>query len=182
MIKQIIQRVIPWMQKSQNECMSSKDNRSKVRNKVFGELNYDYVWSRDMSVDFFGSKVEISLVINGEEDGEFEEEQYDAYQSLMKKWNDLQEMIINSVLNYYNEKRNELGYDTENPKSYPLIETREEMLQNITLTGIVIPYSGTYEGRESGLIFDCTWDVENGLGVYLVDEKVMEVGEQDILM
>lgn len=56
------------------------------------------------------------------------------------------------------------------------------MLQNITLTGIVIPYSGTYEGRESGLVFDCTWDVENGLGVYLVDEKVMEVGEQDILM
>lgn len=32
----------------------------------------------------------------------------------------------------------------------------------ITLDGIVVPYSGIYEGRDIEILFDCTWDVENG--------------------
>ncbi len=35
--------------------------------------------------------------------------------------------------------------------------------------------------KEVGITFNCTWDIENGVGVRLLNEKVMEVGYQDII-
>ncbi|WWU65526.1 DUF2004 domain-containing protein [Clostridium baratii] len=154
----------------------------KINDLIFGELEYEYIWYKNITIEFCGSLTEIILMINGDEDGDFEEEQYKAYNSLIEKWSDLQEDILDSILKYYKDQRHQLGYDIENNEKYPLIETREKLLQNITLAGIVIPYSGTYEGRESGLTFDCTWDEENGVGVYLLDENIIEVGYQDIIL
>lgn len=154
----------------------------KINDLVFGEIEYEYIWSKNITIKFVDKENEISLMINGDEDGEFEEEQYIAYKSLMEKWDYIQDNILDSILNYYKEKRHELGYDIEKNEAYIPIETKEELLKNIVLTGIIIPYSGVYDGRESGVTFDCTWDKENGIGVYLVDEKVIEVGYQDIVM
>lgn len=50
----------------------------------------------------------------------------------------------------------------------------------ISLDGIVVTYAGIYEGRDMGIIFNCIWDTENGLGLRLLNEKVTEVGYQDI--
>lgn len=50
----------------------------------------------------------------------------------------------------------------------------------ITLVGIVVPYGDMNEERNIGITFDCTWDTENGLGIRLLNEKVSEVGYQDI--
>ncbi|URZ02831.1 DUF2004 domain-containing protein [Clostridium felsineum] len=154
----------------------------RINDSIFGELEYDCIWTKDVIIDFLGKETEIALMINGDEDGVFEEEQYIAYTLLMKKWGNLQEGILEEILNYYKSKRHELGYDIENYEKYPLIENIENLLKNITLVGIVIPYSGAYDGRECGVTFDCTWDNENGIGVCLVDEKVMEVGYQDVVM
>ncbi|MCY6354334.1 DUF2004 domain-containing protein [Clostridium sp. ZS2-4] len=151
-----------------------------VNDSIFGELKYDYIWSKYTTIDFLGKETKITLMINGDEDGVFEEEQYIAYNSLMEKWSNLQETILEPILNYYKQKRHELGYDIEFNENYPLIETIEKLLENITLVGIVIPYSGAYDGGEIGVIFDCTWDDENGIGLCLVDEKVIEVGYQDV--
>lgn len=30
------------------------------------------------------------------------------------------------------------------------------------------------------MFFDCSWDKENGLGLRLVNEEIMEVGYQDV--
>lgn len=154
----------------------------RINDLIFGDIEYNYIWYKDTVVDFLGKEIEISLMINGDEDGKFEEEQYIAYTSLIKQWNNLQEYVLEAILNYYKVKRHELGYDIEDDEEYPLIETIEELTQNITLVGIVIPYSGAYNGRSCGLTFDCTWDNENGIGVCLVDEKVIEVGYQDAVM
>lgn len=135
-----------------------------------------------MEIDFLGKKNKIVLMVNGDEDGKFEEEQYIAYKILMEKWNGLQEMLLQEILNYYNIIRHELGYDIEINEQYPLIETIQELVKNIKLAGIVIPYPGAYDGRECGITFDCTWDNENDIGVCLVAEKVVEVGYQDDVM
>lgn len=153
-----------------------------INNEIFGKLEYDYIWYKDIEIEFLGKKNKIVLMIDGDEDGEFEEEQYIAYKILMKKWNGLQDILLQEILNYYNVIRHELGYDIEINEEYPLIETIQELVKNIKLAGIVIPYSGAYDGRECGITFDCTWDDENGIGVCLVDEKVVEIGYQDIVM
>lgn len=74
----------------------------------------------------------------------------------------------------------ELGYDIELNENYPLIETPDQILEMITLDGIVVPYADIFEGRDIGMTFNCSWDTENGLGLRLLNEKIIEVGYQDV--
>lgn len=151
-----------------------------INDVIFGELEYDYGWSRVNSIDFFGNATEIDLIIDGEEDGQFDEGQYTAYQSLMGNWNDLQLNLLNSILTYYNQKRQELGYDIELNENYPVVVTTIQILEMISLDGIVVPFGDIFEARHIGITFNCTWDTESGLGLRLLNEKVTEVGYQDV--
>ncbi|MED3328980.1 DUF2004 domain-containing protein [Bacillus thuringiensis] len=151
-----------------------------INDPIFGELEYEYGWTKDTIIRFFGKESEISLMIDGEEDGEFDEEQYMAYQALMQNWEDLQPSLLQSILDYYKQKRHELGYDIGLNENYPLIEIPDQILEMITLDGIVVPYADIFEGRDIGITFNCTWDIENGLGLRLLNEKIIEVGYQDV--
>lgn len=152
----------------------------KIKDAVFGELEYDYVWSKDITINFFGDETEISLMVKGDEDGKFDEEQYLAYQALMQNWEDLQPSLLEPILDYYQQKRHELGYDIALNENYPFVETTDQLLDMLSLDGIVVPYGDIREGRDIGILFSCTWDEENGLGLRLLDEKVIEVGYQDV--
>ncbi len=153
-----------------------------INDPVFGALEYDYIWFRNIDVLFFDKKNTISLMISGDDEGIFEKEQYEAYTSIMEKLSNLDGEILEFVFDYYRKERHQLGYDVEDNENYPLIERKEDLVDKVSIVGLIVPYSGTYEGREIGLTFDCTWDDENGIGVYLLDEKVFKVGYQDIVM
>ena len=151
-----------------------------IDDPIFGELQYEYVWTKDTIIHFCEKESEISLIIDGEEDGEFDEEQYMAYQALMQNWEDLQPSLLQSILDYYKQNRHELGFDIELNDKYPLIETPDQLLEMITLDGIFVPYGDIFEGRDIGITFSCTWDAENGLGIRLLNGKIIELGYQDV--
>ncbi|MFS0554767.1 DUF6985 domain-containing protein [Brevibacillus sp. 179-C9.3 HS] len=153
-----------------------------INDPVFGELAYFLVWSRDTTIHFCGKEAKITLTVEGEEDGKFDEEQYMAYQSLMQNWEHLQPSVLQAIFDYYKQKRHELGYDIEFNEDYPFIETQEQLLERIVLHEIVVPYGDIFEGRDIGLLFGCTWDEENGLGLRLLNEEVTEVGYQDVVI
>ncbi|GAB1764605.1 hypothetical protein PMEGAPL125_10250 [Priestia megaterium] len=115
-------------------------------------------------MEFFENEVKVALIVRGESDGEFEEEQYRAYNFLLERWQQLQQSMLESILDYYKQKRYELGYDVEFNEKYPLIETATKILEKITLAGIFVPDHDLNDFLDIGLTFDCTWDVENGLG------------------
>ncbi len=152
-----------------------------IKDPIFGELEYNYIWCKYTQIQFLDKEVEISISINGEESGEFDTKQYESYNFLMDEWKNIQYRILPSILNYYQEKRKELGYDLEFNAFYPAIETLEELIENITFVGINIPHAGIFASRSIGLAFDCTWDEENGIGINLLDEKIDKVGYQDII-
>ncbi|MEZ2661321.1 DUF6985 domain-containing protein [Aneurinibacillus aneurinilyticus] len=148
-----------------------------INDAVFGELEYDYAWFKDTTIEFFGKEVEIALMISGEEDGKFSEKQYMAYNSLIQNWEQLQRSILQPILDYY-----EQNYDAGLNENYPVIETVDQLLDWISLVGISVPYAKGLEGRYIGLTFDCVWDTENGLGILLINEEVDRVGYQDVAM
>lgn len=152
----------------------------KINDSVFGELEFDYVWTKGTTINFLGNETEISLIVKGDEDGRFDEEQYLAYQALMKNWDQLQQSFLQPILEYYQQKRYELGYDIALNENYPLFDTTDQILQMIALDGIVVPYGDIREGRDIGILFNCTWDTENGLGLRLLDEEIADVGYQDV--
>lgn len=151
-----------------------------INDSIFGEIEYDYIWSRRSKIKFFNNEVDIMLMIAGDDDGQFEDGQYDSYQALINKWNEIQETFLEPILEYYKEKRKELGYDIQLNKNYPEIKSTKELLNYITLVGIKVPYADIYGGRSIGISFDCSWDEENGLGLRLNNEEVIDVGYQDI--
>lgn len=151
-----------------------------INDEVFGELKYNYGWIRFISIEFCGKEAEIALMVKGEEDGKFDQEQYIAYKSLVQNWGKLQQSFLQSILDYYKQERQKLGYDIEVNENYPPIETTNQMEEMITLVGIVVPYGDIYEERDIGVTFDCTWDTENGLGLRLLNEKVTKVGYQNV--
>ncbi|MCC5803759.1 DUF2004 domain-containing protein [Rossellomorea vietnamensis] len=151
-----------------------------INDSVFGELEYNYGWVRYTTIEFCGEEAEIALMVKGEEDGKFDEEQYIAYKLLVQNWKQLQQDFLQAILDYYKQERQELGYDIEVNEDYPLIESTNQLLEMITLVGIVVPYGDIYKERDIGITFDCTWDMENGLGIRLLNERVNEVGYQDI--
>ncbi|MDF4756151.1 DUF2004 domain-containing protein [Vibrio parahaemolyticus] len=152
----------------------------RVNNSVFGEIEYNYAWAKCMPITFIGNVTEIDLMIDGEEDGEFSEKQYASYNSLIQNWGHLQQSILQPILDYYKQKRHELGYDVSYNENYPLIETIDQLLERIRLVGIYVPSARRFEGRYIGLTFDCTWDMENGVGIRLINEEVARVGYQDV--
>lgn len=151
-----------------------------INDSIFGQIEYEYIWSRNSRINFLNKEVDIMLIIAGDDDGKFEDGQYEAYQVLINCWNGIQETLLKFILDYYKEKRKELGYDIEFNEHYPEIKSTKELLNYITLVGIKVPYANIYGGRSIGISFDCTWDEENGVGLRLNDEQVVEVGYQDI--
>ncbi|MDM5186253.1 DUF2004 domain-containing protein [Bacillus sp. DX4.1] len=151
-----------------------------INDAVFGKIEYEYVWNRDSTVEFCGKEVDIALMIDCEENGEFSEKQYASYNSLIQNWEYLQQSILQPILDYYKQKRYELGYDVSYNENYPLIETVRQLLERIRLVGIYVPSARRFEGRYIGLTFDCTWDIENGLGIRLINEEVARIGYQDV--
>ncbi len=150
-----------------------------IDNAVFGKLEYDYTWYRNCKINFFNKEAEIVILISGD-DEEFEEGQYDAYKALMNDWDNIQLTFLEAILEYYKNRREELGYDIEANENYPQIDTTRQLLDYITLVGIKIPYADIYGGRSVGISFDCRWDMENGLGLRLNNEQVIKVGSQDV--
>jgi len=159
-----------------------KENKMKNIDEVFGELEYEHIWYRNMKAIFLGYEVEITLMIDGDKDGEFEEGQYTAYKLFTKNSDSIYIDCVESILRYYKEERIELGYDEEFNENYPLIETVEDILKHITFSGILVRYAWEEDERRIGLTFECTWNEEDGVGVMLTNEKVDEVGYQDITM
>ena len=151
-----------------------------INDSIFGKIEYDYIWFRRSKTKFFNNEVDIMLMIAGDDEGQFEDGQYEAYQSLINKWNEIQETFLETILEYYKQKRKELGYDIQLNKNYPEIKSTKELLNYITLVGIKVPYDDIYVGRSIGISFDCSWDEENGLGLRLNNEEVIDVGYQDI--
>lgn len=154
----------------------------KKNDEIFGELVYEYNWFRYMEIEFLGKINKICLFIDGDDDGEFEKGQYEAYQSFLECSDKIYKDVVEAILVYYKNARGELGYDEEFNANYPLIETAEDILKHIAFSGIIVADVLEEDKRMMGLTFECTWNEEDGVGVMLINEEVDEVGYQDITM
>ena len=86
------------------------------------------------------------------------------------------------MFEYYCARREELGYADEANADYPALGEANELWKMITLIGINVPDQDDYDEAAISLVFDCTWDQENGVGVCFIEENIDDIGFQDIAM
>ena len=153
-----------------------------INDPIFGNLEFDIICFRYDTITFLDKETEIIIIVSEDEDGKFEAGQYEAYQEIMKNWDKVHVTFPEAILEYYKQLRKELGYDIEVNDRFPQIDTTEQLLNHITLTGIKVQFANIFGGRSIGVSFDCTWDEENGVGLALSDEKIIEIGYKDVAL
>ena len=156
----------------------------EINHKVFGRIKFDYSWEGEQEINFFGKKRLITLVINGEEDANFEQSQIDSF---INFFNNKEKYLLEAeaeIFRYYEEVCPEYRDRLEDSADEfaPIISSREEVAKLVEFTQIIFPYSFGKDIKKVGLLLKCTWEPEHGLAVKFVNEEIVEVGYQDIVL
>jgi len=156
----------------------------EINHEVLGRVKFDYSWEKKRVVSLFGKDRLITVIINGEEDGEFEQSQIDAF---IRFFNDKENLLVkaeNEIYKYYQDVCLEYRGRLEDSADEfaPIVSNKEELAKLVEINQIIFPYSFGKEIRKVGLLLNCTWEPEHGLAVKFENEKIIEVGYQDIVL
>ncbi|OZQ57728.1 DUF6985 domain-containing protein [Paenibacillus taichungensis] len=158
---------------------------ANLNHELFGEISYDLYWSGQQKMKIFGKEKVIILSIDGNEEGEFHDVQKEAYTNLVENIDDIITKVEEAIFDYYQEVykdyREMVGED-ESDNIAPIIENKEELGHLVEPTQLIIRRVRKNGVRRIGLLFNCTWEIEHGLAVKIEDEKIVEVGFQDIVL
>lgn len=163
-----------------------------MKNKDFETLQYndELGYSGELPINVFGKDLNIYFSIEtGDE--EIADIQYESYEKFKENWDKLQKKIAERIVKYYNEEeRFTYGPDDQEEKLqwWPEINTIEEVREKIEFDGIIIPNPIIMEGKGRciNLTFNKKWGDpdfdEDGLGIKLVNEEIVEIGYKDIAL
>lgn len=152
---------------------------------VLGHLIYDFGWTRDYQMEFWGRNYDVRLVIPCDDDSEIETEQREAFRRFEESRTSLLCQAQDRILFHYQriapERRTQVGPSLAD-RMVPMIAAPGDIAELVTPKELLIQQSLGSGERLIGLLFDCTWDPDLGLAVKIVDEEVIEVGPQDIIL
>lgn len=161
--------------------------RIKVRqDEVFGELTLAVadLWKRPIDLPFLGAVRRVRLGICIDEEDGIEPQQVQAYRAFMKRTDEYMRKAENAILKYYrsvcDDYRADMGIEAADDEKVPLIKSVDELTKLVTLQGVHFNYG--HDEPTWGLLCDCTWEEEHGLGVLFEKGKITEVGFQDVVL
>jgi hypothetical protein len=150
--------------------------------RVFGELSFKYGWKRKDEIFIFGKREEIVLTVMGNKEGDILDTQREAYLNFKnieaKIAAEVEETIYKYYLNECDEYRDMLEDGAD--ELAPIINNRKELSKLVKPQEMVILKK--QDIRELGILFQCTWDIEAGVAVRIENEKIVEVGVQNIAL
>lgn len=160
-----------------------------MTDRLFGELTQedDYGWLGEQTLCFGGNDCSVELFIHGGTD-KITQRQREAFKCFIEKWPELQEDLIKSLIEYYNEEER-FSYGPEDEEEmarwWPEIETKEALLLNVTLETVVVAWDFAQKDKRSiYLLFSREWGGEdlddNGIGVHYINEVIDEIGYKDM--
>lgn len=146
--------------------------------------NYEYngAWYGMEKVDFNGQRFDVDVQIDGYDESIIPESGKNALLDFLNNLNNYTAKIAEAVFKYYCARRDELGYSDEVNADYPALSKPKEILKRITLIGITVPDQEDYDEAAVSLVFNCTWDQENGVGICFIGEDIDDIGFQDIAL
>lgn len=156
------------------------------KDELFGEIVYEDLWIGTTEITMFEKKQKILLNIYGEENEEITPNQRDAFSQFHANMINIVKESEVEIFNYYLENfedyRSMQSDSEEVEKIAPKISSIEELGKLVTPTILLIRYDFEDGVRRVGILYDCSWEPEHGLGISIEDEKVVEIGLQDIVL
>ncbi|SIE28333.1 Uncharacterised protein [Mycobacteroides abscessus subsp. abscessus] len=159
-----------------------------MNDPVLGEIAYTEPggWEGSYTYPFLGREVTVRLALGGwDENDPVEPLQREAVRRFTEHKDELCAQADDAIYANYLERRPELReqFGDSADKLMPIINDKSGLAQLVRPTAFFVAYPlrGS-EDRVIGLLSNCTWEPELGLAVKIVNEKIVEVGPQDIVL
>ena len=132
----------------------------KTIDKVFGEMEYKHSWTKKDNFSFLGKTYTVNITAQAYKGDKILDSQQFSYSNYKNFLQD-HESIIREKLTKYCKS------------TYGI---------NISVEECLIPRTIIFERDGSwGILFDTDYDVENGVAIFIVNEKI-QVGPQDLFL
>jgi hypothetical protein len=155
-----------------------------VNHAVFGEIFFDVYWKRNYSLTFLSNAIVVTLIIDGDADAEFEDNQFSAFDeferikvSLIK---DVEERCFQHYMSVCDENRKR--FEAQAEELSPAIRTKDDLNGILSLKQIIVIESFDLAERKIGFIFDASFEPELGIGVECTNGQITNIGHQDIVL
>lgn len=153
------------------------------KDELFGEIVYEDLWIGTIEITMFGKNQKIFLNIYGEENEEITQNQRDAFSQFKSSMPNIVKESEDKILEYYLENCDDYRAMQSNSEEIaPKISSIDELGKLVKPTSLLIGYDFEDGIRRVGILCDCTWEPEHGLGISIENEEVVEIGLQDIVL
>lgn len=153
-----------------------------LNDDIFGQIQFEIMWQKKANYFLYGKEFEITLFIQGEKDEAPTNIQKEAYISFINKKMILMSEIEEKVFEYYQTVCAEYRemYGEEADLYAPIVDEPSQFVGFVKPQSIMIPRSK--DKRIINVLFKTKWDLEMGIGIQLVNERIEIVGVQsDVL-
>ena len=153
-----------------------------LNDDIFGQIQFEIMWQKKDNYFLYGKEFEITLFIQGEKDEAPTNIQKEAYISFINKKMILMSEIEEKVFEYYQTVCAEYRemYGEEADLYAPIVDEPSQLVGFVNPQSIMIPRSK--DKRIINVLFKTKWDLEMGIGIQLVNERIEIVGVQsDVL-
>lgn len=127
------------------------------------------------------SNKNIIVHISSSDSKQIPDECKEALDWFVENYEAMHDELLYKILEYYCDERENLGYDVEENEDYPFVSSIDEISNMITFRAITIPNQQRFI-KGVFLVYDCSWDIEEGLGIRIVDGQITRVGNQGIAL
>ena len=153
-----------------------------LNDDIFCQIQFEIMWQKKDNYFLYGKEFEITLFIQGEKDEAPTNIQKEAYISFINKKMILMSEIEEKVFEYYQTVCAEYRemYGEEADLYAPIVDEPSQLVGFVKPQSIMIPRSK--DKRIINVLFKTKWDLEMGIGIQLVNERIEIVGVQsDVL-
>lgn len=136
-------------------------------------------WYGEITINTNGTLKEIYVRMYDDtnEKGKIPQAGKDALEFFIDNYDKYKEAILEAVYDYYDYRKSAWGGD--DPK-YPDVKNAEEVYDMMTLSSIIIGYNYDPGKHDIHFIYDCTFDIAEGVGICMTDLNVDKIGIQGI--
>ncbi len=147
-------------------------------NHPFDKLELrEYSWCTSYFSELLQGEIEL-IVENENSPEKWQRELFDEFRK-----NEIQfrRLLVDAIFDYYQTVAPEYRerWSDESQAVLPSIRNSDEVMKLVRPTGLLIG-DLLPENKEIGLLFECSWEEEHGLGVKVENGNIKEVGYQDI--
>lgn len=137
-----------------------------LQDELLGELTYNYGWVRNEMIDFLGEYRIVKIIFVSYDQEGVTQNQKEQYQWFKKNLIMLNNDILDKI------------------KAYILNEYQIDGFRQEYLINEEFPVQIIFEKNEKniGIAFESRIDEENGIGVKIEDNKIVEVGYESIVL